>query len=93
MRLPMPLVVADLVGAPRGDGTVDPAPYATNRIEGGQLMHYLDVVAFRRDPLSLGDLVVGRHALVADGRLMLSATDQRNGRRRWPHLTHGKEGP
>src|SRR5262249_209284 len=70
MRLPMPLAVADLVGARRADGTVDPAPYTTNRIEGGQLMHYLDVAALRRAPLGLGELIAGRHALVADGRLI-----------------------
>jgi hypothetical protein len=70
MRLPMPIAVADLVGARRADGTTEAAPYTTNQIEGGQLMHYLDVAALRHDPLGLGDIIAGRHALVADGRLI-----------------------
>jgi hypothetical protein len=70
IRLPMPLVVADLVGPPRADGTVDPAPYTVNRIEGGQLMHYVDVSALRRDPIGLGKLVLDRHVLIVDGRRM-----------------------
>ncbi len=70
IRLPMPLIVADLVGPSRADGTANPAPYTLNRIEQGQLSHYLDVAALRRDPIGLGKLVVERYALVADDRLL-----------------------
>jgi hypothetical protein len=70
IRLPMPLIVADLARPARPDGTATPAPYTRDRIENGQLMHYLDVGALGRDPTGLGTLVVERHALVADGRLV-----------------------
>jgi hypothetical protein len=70
IRLPMPLIVADLAGPSRADGAAKPAPYTLDRIEDGQLTHYLDVGALRRDPTGLGKLVVERHALVADGRLL-----------------------
>jgi hypothetical protein len=75
IRLPMPLIVADLAGPAQPEGAATPAPYTTDRIEGGQLMHYLDVAALRRDPLGLGALVVERHALVADGRLVPGRTE------------------
>src|SRR5437870_4051700 len=70
VRLPMPLVVADLTGPPQADGTPMPAPYTLDRVEDGQLTHYLDIRALRHDPAGLGQLVVERHALVADGRLL-----------------------
>ncbi len=70
LRLPMPLIVADVAGPAQPDGTATPAPYTRDRVENGQLMHYLDVEALRRDPTGLGTLVVERHALVADGRLV-----------------------
>jgi hypothetical protein len=75
LRLPMPLIVADLVGPGRADGTAEPAPYTVNRIENGQLAHYLDVEAFRRDPIGLGRLAARRHALVADDRLLESRVE------------------
>lgn len=70
LRLPMPLIVADLAGRARPDGSSSPAPYTVDRMDDGQLSHYLDIQAFRRDPVGLGTLVVERHALVADGRLL-----------------------
>lgn len=70
IRLPMPLIVAELVGPLQADGTAQPAPYTNNRVEDGQLLHYLDIGALRRDPMGLGKLVIERHALVADGRLL-----------------------
>lgn len=70
LRLPMPLIVADLVGPARADGTTEPAPYTVNRMENGQLAHYLDGEAVRRDPTGLGQLAAQRHALVADDRLL-----------------------
>lgn len=64
LRLPMALVVAGLVGPEKADGTREPAPYTDNRVENGQLMHYLDVAALRRDPLGLGRLVADGHELI-----------------------------
>ncbi len=68
IRLPMPLLVAGRVGPARGDGTAEPAPYTTNRIEAGQLMHTLDADALRDDPAGLGRLVGDGHYIEIDGR-------------------------
>ena len=59
-RLPMPYLVADKLGAETADGTRVPAPYTTNRIEDGTLVHYLDAETFRSTPEGLG-------AILADG--------------------------
>ena len=56
LRLPTPYVLAPLIGEPRPDGTVPPAPYSINRVEDGRLMHYIDAEALRADPLGLGRL-------------------------------------
>lgn len=67
LRLPMALVVAGLVGPEKADGTREAAPYTYNQVENGQLMHYLDVGALRRDPLGLGRLVASGHELIVEG--------------------------
>ncbi len=67
LRLPMPLLVANLVGPRQPDGTRVPAPYTVNRIEGGQLMHILDAEALRADPGGLGEMVADGHELLIDG--------------------------
>ena len=71
IRLPFPLVVADLLGpADKLTGKRDPAPYTQDQVEDGTLMHYLDIGALRRDPLALGRLVGEGHGLfLADRRL------------------------
>ena len=43
MRLPMPYLVAHLLGEPGETGLPSPAPYTRNRLEGGKLVHYVDV--------------------------------------------------
>ncbi|WP_415407953.1 HupE/UreJ family protein [Sulfurovum sp. CS9] len=45
MRLPMPYLVADLLGEADANGLPIPAPYTTNRMEEGKLTHYVDVKA------------------------------------------------
>ena len=45
MRLPMPYLVADLLGEMDSNGLPVPAPYTTNRMEEGKLAHYVDVNA------------------------------------------------
>ncbi len=45
MRLPMPYLVADLLGEVDSNGLPNPAPYTTNRMEEGKLAHYVDVKA------------------------------------------------
>lgn len=43
MRLPMPYLVAHLLGAIDENGLPSPAPYTNNRLEDGKLVHYVDV--------------------------------------------------
>ena len=56
VRMPMPYLVADRLGAVGPDGRPAPAPYTTNRFENGKLVHHLDMAAFQRDPNGLGKL-------------------------------------
>jgi hypothetical protein len=57
VRMPMPYLVADKVGAPGPDGLPIPAPFTTNRMEGDQLVHHIDFGQVRQDPLALGTLL------------------------------------
>ncbi|MEM7221926.1 MAG: HupE/UreJ family protein [Pseudomonadota bacterium] len=68
LRLSMPYLVADKIGAEQADGTVEAAPYTTNRIEEGQLMHLLDKAAYSEDPTGLGRLVADGHHITVEGR-------------------------
>ena len=45
MRLPMPYLVADLLGDVDSNGLPNPAPYTTNRMEQGKIAHYVDTQA------------------------------------------------
>jgi hypothetical protein len=56
LRTPMAYLVADLVGPPGADGIPAPAPFTTNRIEDGTLMHLVGPQALRADPKGLGRL-------------------------------------
>ena len=67
VRLPMPYLVADKLGAEAADGTRAPAPYTINRIEDGSLVHYLDADAFRSAPEGLGAILAEGLALETDG--------------------------
>jgi hypothetical protein len=55
MRLPMPYLVAHLLGEADQDGLPAPAPYTTNRFEDGKLVHYVDAaqLMFSADALAL----------------------------------------
>ncbi len=57
MRTPMPYIVADKVGPMGSDGLPNPAPFTTNEIQDGALMHLVDADALDRDPLTLAELV------------------------------------
>ena len=70
MRLPMPYLVASLLGPVRADGTQTPAPFTTHAMVDNELMHYLDLDALQRDPLSLGQLAVDGHQIVTDGETL-----------------------
>ena len=47
MRLPMPYLVAHLLGEVDDNGLPSPAPYTNNRIEEGKLVHYVDIEQFK----------------------------------------------
>jgi hypothetical protein len=68
LRLPMPYLVADRLGAVGPNGLPAPAPYTTNRLEDDKLVHYLDAAALKADPSGLGRLVADGHRFAADGR-------------------------
>ena len=68
MRLPMPYLVAHLLGEEEEDGEREPAPYTTNHYEGQDLVHYVDVDAVLEDPLGLGLFAAEGHRIIVDGR-------------------------
>jgi len=76
LRLPMPYLVADRLGAVGPNGLPAPAPYTSNRLEDGKLVHYLDAAALKADPSGLGRLVADGHRFATDGR-PLSPTVER----------------
>lgn len=71
LRLPMPYLVANLTGAVRSDNTPEPAPYTTNAMVEGELMHYVDYDALVDDATGLGQLAAdGHHVVVEDTELV-----------------------
>ncbi|WP_162798516.1 HupE/UreJ family protein [Sulfitobacter sp. SK012] len=67
LRLPMPYLVANLVGPDLPEGLPEPAPYTTNIREDGNVVYYLDAKALQADPGGLGDLVADGHQFIGDG--------------------------
>ncbi|WP_170787691.1 HupE/UreJ family protein [Ruegeria lacuscaerulensis] len=67
LRLPMPYLVAELVGTEGPDGLPKPAPYTYNQIEDGVLMHYLDQAALHKDPTGLARIAENGLVLSIDG--------------------------
>ncbi|PSL14533.1 HupE/UreJ family protein [Shimia abyssi] len=67
LRLPMPYLVANLVGPDQPEGLPEPAPYTNNIREDGNVVYYLDVEALHSDPGRLGDLVADGHQFVSSG--------------------------
>lgn len=76
LRLPMPYLVADRLGAEGPDGLPEPAPYTTNRMEDGKLVHYLDADALKADPEGLGRLVADGHLVTVDGTPLAVEVEQ-----------------
>jgi len=76
LRTPMPYLVADRVGPVGANGLPEPAPYTTNRMEDGRLVHYLEPSALRSDPEGLGRLAAEGFQLERDGE-RLEATVER----------------
>lgn len=61
MRLPLPYLLAPMLGEEQADGSRAPAPYTTNTVIDGELMHRVDADAILADPDGLGQLVVDAH--------------------------------
>jgi len=76
LRTPMPYLVADRIGPVGADGLPEPAPYTTNRLEDGKLVHHIDPNALRADPLGLGRLAADGFQIATDGGT-LDATVER----------------
>ena len=70
MRISLPLVVANRLGAPRKDGGFNPAPFTYNKVESGKVFHYLDIAAVKRDIAGLGQLVLLGHELRSEGKIL-----------------------
>ena len=70
VRIPMPWLVADKLGPETVDGGRAPAPYTTNRIEDGALVHYLDAEALRSDPEGLASILAGGLILKTGGEVL-----------------------
>lgn len=70
MRLPTPYLLADKLGTAGEDGLPEAAPYSYNRIDNGELFHYVDYAQLAADPAGLGQLVADGHQLSGpDGTL------------------------
>ncbi|WP_170773686.1 HupE/UreJ family protein [Ruegeria lacuscaerulensis] len=68
MRTPMPYLVADKVGDQNGDALPDAAPFTTNAMSDGQLVHFVDLQAAMSDPNGLGQFAEGGLHLLVDNR-------------------------
>ncbi|MEP2705331.1 MAG: HupE/UreJ family protein [Roseibium sp.] len=68
VRMPMPYLVAGLVGSEQDDGLPEPAPFTVNRKEEGKLVHLVDLEAFLKDQNGLGQIA-------ADGLLVHAVSD------------------
>ena len=73
LRLPMPYLVADRVGTEQGDGSRLPAPFTTNQMVDGELMHYVDFNAIDADPLGLGEIAGQGHTIESTGQQLKAA--------------------
>ncbi|NOR80517.1 MAG: hypothetical protein GQ529_06735, partial [Methyloprofundus sp.] len=67
MRLPMPYLVAHLLGEIDANGLPLPAPYTSNRHEKGKLVHYVDVVQLRHSSDGLAMLAQQGLNLTVEG--------------------------
>ena len=76
LRLPTPYVLANQLGSGRSDGTVEPAPYTSNEVLNGELMHFVDFAAFESDPNGLGGMVADGHSLKVDGKQLEGRIEQ-----------------
>jgi hypothetical protein len=76
LRTPMPYLVADRIGPVGSDGLPEPAPYTTNRLENGKLVHHIGPDLLLADPEGLGRLAADGFHIESDGGT-LDATVER----------------
>jgi hydrogenase/urease accessory protein HupE len=67
MRLPMPYLVAHLLGEVDENGLPSPAPYTSNRLEDGKLVHYVDAEQLKHSTDALALLAMQGLDLSVDG--------------------------
>jgi hypothetical protein len=67
LRTPMSYLVAGLIGPMAADGLPEPAPFTTNRIEDGVLMHYVAQSMLRANPTGLARIAADALIIQANG--------------------------
>ncbi len=76
MRLPMPYLVAHLLGESITDGLPAPAPYTFNRMEEGKLVHYVDADQLKLSTDGLAKLARDGLVLSIDGAMVETAVER-----------------
>ena len=76
MRLPMPYLVAHLLGENDEDGLPAPAPYTSNRLEQGKLVHTVDVEQLKHSTDGLALLAMQGLDLSVDGKIVNLEVDR-----------------
>ena len=78
MRLPMPYLVAQLLGRIDANGLPSPAPYTSNRLEKGKLVHYVDVAQLRHSTEGLALLAMQGLDIAVDGESVIAKVKRIN---------------
>jgi hypothetical protein len=78
LRLPMPYLVAHLLGEAGENGLPLPAPYTSNRLEDGKLVHYVDVAQLKQSTDGLALLAGQGLSLSIDGKIVNLEVDRVN---------------
>ena len=76
VRVPMPYLVASLLGPEQPDGSREPAPFTTNAVVDGELVHYLDTAALAGNPIPLGQLAADGHVIEFKGTNLIPAVEK-----------------
>ena len=76
MRLPLPYLVAQLLGELDENGLPSPAPYTNNKLEGGKLVHYVDVEQLKHSTDGLALLAMQGLDLSVDGENINAKVEQ-----------------
>lgn len=76
MRLPLPYLVAQLLGELDENGLPSPAPYTNNKLEDGKLVHYVDVEQLKHSTDRLALLAMQGLDLSVDGENINAKVEQ-----------------